>query len=813
MLRLAVCTLRARWGSLVGCFVALGLGTFLMAATGQVLAATVTSPERGPQRYAAAPVVVVPDGELVVEGAHGRARATLDEPRSVPRSLVGRLPGAVVDRIVPARIDGGGPVVGRPWSAHRAAPQGLTAGRAPRGAAEVAVSGERERLGRRVTVVTAEGPATYTIVGVTGAGPESTVFFDDRRAGQLRPRIDALAVWEDPGAVRAAVRGAGVRVLTGDERAEPDPARAADARARNDAATVVGIAGGFAAFVSVFVVSSTFAYATARRRREFALLRTVGATGRQLRRMVRAEAWLLAVVASGIGAVLGPSAAPWLLERLVALDLAPAWTVVGDSVVPTLVAFPVGVAVALAAAAAPALRAGRTGPAEALREAAVESRAMTPARWVLGLGCLATALVCLAVNALTDPASATHDKTAMPLVMLLVAAAALLAPAVAAPVTRLLAAPLSRLPGAAGEVAASAALASARQTALTAAPVLVTVGLTAALLGGATTGDAAEKEVRTKPVRAEYVVVPDGGGNGGDKGGGLDRELVARLRAVPGVDVATSTPMSLYTLDGGSSLTRRPVTAVDPKPLPSTCQVPITSGSLSELRANTIVVSPTWEHRLGDTVRLWRADGTRTAFKVVGLLAAGAEADAYVTPANAGQSRPDLAYVKLRPGTPPDTARAALDRAVEGHGARALSKERWGAELGAGGRSASRTGLFAVLAIILAYTVLSLVNTVLMASEDRAPERRALALLGARRRQVTAFVAVEALLVVAIGTLLAAGTAALSLAGLWWSVLRLVGPLPLSVPWAATAGASAVCALLAVVAATLPAALSRRPGT
>lgn len=809
MLSLALATLRTRWASLAGCFAALVLGTFLMAASGQVLASTLTSPERGPQRYAAAPAVVVPDTDLVVETARGTSGAPLAEPRSLPAALAGRasrLPGAVVDRIIPARLASGATLTGRPWSAHRTAPHRLTAGRAPRTADEIAVGGRQSRVGERVRIVTAAGPATYRIVGTTTPGPEPTVFFTDAWAAHLSPRVDALALWQPSTDVRDLVRGTGAHILTGDDRARTDPARAADAKARNDANTVVGIAGGFAVFVSAFVVSSTFAHATGRRRREFALLRSVGSTGRQLRRMVRAEAWLLALAASALGAVLGPLAAPALLDRLIALGLAPDWTVVSDSSVPALVAFPTGVVVALVAAAAPALRAGRTGPAEALREAAVESRAMTPFRWVCGLGCLATALVSMAVNALTDPASATHNKTAMPLVMLLVAAAALLAPAVAAPVARLVAVPLSRLPGAAGEVAASAALASARQTAMTAAPVLVTVGLTAALLGGAATGDAAKEELRTRPVRAEFVVTAHGDG-------GLDRALTDRLHALTGVDVSAPVPTSVYTLEGDTKLIRRPVEAVDPQALDAAADVPVGAGSLAALRPGTVVASPTWEHALGETFPVWGPNGTRSTLRVVGLLGPGATADAYITPSRTITARPSLAYVKLRPGTAPGPVRAALERAVRGHSATALSREQWSAERETGGRSASRTGLLAVLGVVLAYTVLALVTISLMAAADRTPERRALALLGARRRQVAAFAATEALLVVAVGALLALGAATLSMTGLWWSVLRLTGPMWPSVPWAATGTATAVCALLAVAAATVPAALTRRPGT
>ncbi|MFF1699225.1 FtsX-like permease family protein [Streptomyces sp. NPDC058257] len=814
MLTIALGTLRTRWVSFIGSFAALFLGAALIAAMGQVLASTVGTPDRGPQRYAASPVVVVPDGRLTVRARQGATSAPLAEPRGLAASLAASFPGAVVDRVFAARLDGGPSAVGRPWSAARTAPQRLTQGRAPVGDGEIAVSasalsgGARARpgdeVGDEVRVVTASGAKAYTVVGVTTAGPQGTVFFSDAHAAELSPRIDALALWKPAAEVRAAVGGRAT-VLTGADRVLPDPARAADDRARNNANTVVGIAGGFAVFVAVFVVSSTFAFAVSQRRREFALLRTIGATRRQVRRMVLSEAWLIAVVASALGALTGPFATRPVLDWLIGLGAAPAWTVASGSMVPSVVAFPAGVLVALLGAAAAARRAGRVAAAEALREAAVESRAMTPARWVLGLGTLGTALVCMVVAAVGDPASAANNKSAMPIVMLLVAAAGLLSPLAVGPVTRLLTAPLERLRGATGTVVSGAVLASSRQTAMTAAPVLVTVGLTAALLGGAATGDAAKTTMQTKPVRAEYLVLPDAGS-------GLDRQLVADLRALPGLDVATTAQTSLYTLEGDTALIRRPVEAIEPKTLPATLDVPLAAGSLGDLDDRGVVVSPTWGKRLGDRVQVWRADGSRTSLTVVGLLGDGAAADAYATRAHAFSALPSVAYVKLRAGTSPARAEAVLRAATAGHNAHAVTKAEWTRDSGARSKSASRIGLLAVLAIILAYTTISLVSTVLMAAAARAPERHALHLAGAHRGQILRFVAAEALLVVGVGTVLAGATAALSLAGLWISLAQLTGPIAISLPWTTLASVTAGCAALAVPAAVVSAMLADRDG-
>ncbi|MEU8175037.1 FtsX-like permease family protein [Microbispora hainanensis] len=809
MLRIAWSTLRTRWISFAGTFAALALGAALIAALGQVLASSVTSPPRGPQRYAAAPVVVVPGERLTVDTWRGGSSAPLAEPRGLGDDLVARFPGAVVDRVFPARLSDGPPAVGRPWSAARTAPQTLVAGRAPSGDAEIAISagtqperrgtstGAQALVGTRVPVVTATGITTYRVTGVTTAGPQPTVFFADAYAARLSPRVDALALWRPASEVTKAVAGA-AHVLTGQDRALADPSREADEQARNNANTIVGIAAGFAAFIAIFVVSSTFAFAVGQRRREFALLRTIGATAGQVRRMMYGEAALVAVAASAAGAFAGPSATGPILDRLAALGMAPEWLTPSRSSLPAWVAFGTGVLVALAGVIVAARRAGRVRPAEALREAAVEPRAMTRGRWIAGAGLLGTALVSMAANAVADPGSATNNKTFMPIVMLLIAALGLLAPVFVRPVTRLLVAPLERLRGAGGVVVAGGTAASAGRTAATAAPVLVTVALAASLLGGAAMTDAAKSALQARPVRADYLVLPDGDT-------GLDRQLVERLRAIPGADVATETDTSVYTLEGATQLIRRPAQAVEPGTLSTALSVPLVAGSTAGLRDDTIVVSRTWELSLGQRVRMWRADGSPVTLTVTGVLGDDSPADAYVTPAHAFSALPSVAYVTPRPGASAPAVRAALEDAVRGHNARAVSKAEWVRESGDRQASASRLGLLAVLGIMLCYTVIALVNTLLMAASDRAAERGGLRLLGATRAQVLRYVVAEALAVVAVGVVLGFAATALGLLGLEAALLRLAGLFAFEVPWLPVVLVIAICFLLGAAAAVAPA--------
>jgi putative ABC transport system permease protein len=765
---LSLASLRLRWRSFAGMFVALVLGSALVAALGLVLATTAAGPDRAPQRYAATPVVVTAVRTFGVPTRRGTTMVPLTEPRGVPAALAARLPGAVLDRVFPAAlVDGPGGAVGRPWSATRAAGQALTAGRRPSAPGEIAVSAGAVP-GDRVGVVTAAGVRPYTVVGVTAPGPQPTIFFTDAEAALLSPRIDALALWRSPDRVRAVV-GDSALVLTGSQRARLDPGRDRDDRARADANTITGIALGFAVFVSAFVVAATFAFAVGRRRRELALLRAVGATPGQVRRMVYAEALLVATAGSAAGALAGPYAAPALLTALRERGMAPDWIrTVADAAWPAWSAFAAGLLVALVAMVAAAARAGRVRPVEAMREAVVPARALPPSRLVVGAATLLTAVTLMAVTAIGDPASATNRKTYLPVLMLLIAAGGLLAPAVVAPVARLLVRPLRRLGGAGSVLVSAAAETSAARIAAVAVPVLLTLGLPAALLSASAMTDAATGRIADRAVDADYLVRPDGTA-------GLDAEAVARLRAVAGARVVTSAPTQVYQLDREGALIRRRAEATDAVP----------DGS--------IVVTADWAATVGDDVEVWLGDGGRARLRVIEVRPDGSPADAYLARRYAFAALPTLA--RVTGGDP-----AELTRAVAGHRAAVTTR----AEAAAGG-GAGRLGTFLVLGILLTYTAIALVNTLLMGAPDRAGQRRTLALIGATRAQVLGWTVAESLVAVAVGTVLAGAVAAGALAGLWAALARLAGPVPVDVPWLVLAAALAGCAVLTAAAAALPA--------
>lgn len=248
---------------------------------------------------------------------------------------------------------------------------------------------------------------------------------------------DAFGVDAPAAEVRALV-GDRAQVLTGDERRRADPGSERDADALVGLNALLGTSGGVTAFVSVFVVASTFAFAVALRRREFGLLRTAGATPGQIRRLLLAEATALGVLASAAGCALGALGAPLLARTLVDGGLAPEWFTVGGPAWPFHAAFWTGVTVALAGAVAASRRAGKVGPTAALREADVDADTLPLGRAVLGTGLLLAGLGLLAWTYATEPSALLKRKTYTTLPMLLITGIALLSPLLVRPVARLL---------------------------------------------------------------------------------------------------------------------------------------------------------------------------------------------------------------------------------------------------------------------------------------------------------------------------------------------------------------------------------------
>lgn len=157
---------------------------------------------------------------------------------------------------------------------------------------------------------------------------------------------------------------------------------------RSTLVTMAGVVGGWGVLIVVFAVVSTMQLVVRQRSEEFALLRTIGATPQQLRRVVLAEAVLVAGVASIAAVLPGWLAGKALLGLLRHAHLVSAHLHHHAGIAPmafTVVAMLLAASVAARFAAGPALAGSATS---ALTASRVGEQRLSRRRFWLGIGLL-----------------------------------------------------------------------------------------------------------------------------------------------------------------------------------------------------------------------------------------------------------------------------------------------------------------------------------------------------------------------------------------------------------------------------------------
>ncbi|GGO72013.1 ABC transporter permease [Nonomuraea cavernae] len=784
---LTFATLRERWPSFAGGFVVLFLG---MAMVSMSVLALASAGARVPERLAGTPVFVsVPMAERG-DGDFAPDRPWSPETVASLRERLDAIPGvaqAVPDRTFYAQpVIGGRPVAGDrgyAWSAAMLAPYPLTAGAAPR-EGEVALDRSLGLApGERVSVLTVHGPVTYPVSGtVDGPG----VYLNDAEAARLSAGVRAIGLVTEPGADVAAVAAAaravaGGVVLTGEGRGALETRE--DERTRWIGLQVLTAMAALSAFVSVLVVGSTFAVGVAQRRREFGLLRAVGATPRQVRRMVYGEALAVGVTATAGGVAAGALLGPVLGDLLVTVGFQPPGFAVRWSPLPLAGSFAVGVVVTLAGVWSASRRAARVRPLEALREAEVDDRPMPRGRWIAGVACCALGLAAAAGAGRSDGSDA-FVVSGLVAAMGVIAGLALLSPAVVPPVARLVSWPLARGRGATGMLVRENALTAVRRTAATATPVLITVGCAVLITGMVQTTAAAFAEVRATTIRADAVIVPDG-----------TPGLTDAAASAAGAE--SSLFSGLFEPDGGvlSAI------GATPELLERAGDVQMVSGSLDALRSEDRVLVAQWLAedrglRPGSTLPVSFEDGTSATPTVAGVVR---EADADVLLSRELLRRHDPvalaeeAYVAGAAGPP-------------GPGARVMDVPTYAAEADAEEDRLVWIATVLLVVVSTAYAGVAIVNTMAMSAAGRVRDLAVLRLSGATVRQVLATVAAESVLVVLLGGglgLVVALPALLGMRRAFATAMR--ADVPLVVPWPLILGVIAACLALAACAAVLAA--------
>ncbi|MFF5795173.1 FtsX-like permease family protein [Streptomyces albogriseolus] len=390
--------------------------------------------------------------------------------------------------------------------------------------------------------------------------------------------------------IRRAVPGAVVR--SGDE-VRDEEARAAVADA-SDTLELAGVFLAVAVGAAVLVATSTFRIVFARRVRQLALLRAIGATSRRLAAALVAEGAVVGLLAGAAGVLaawgcahLVPPVAGRFGHDLSAPAALPpaqaALTVLGTGLLAVL------------AVLAPSLTASRVSPLQALRTATSgESTVSGAGRTVLGVLCAAGAVLLARQQyaGLPEPGDTAYDRfTALTLVVvsggLAFLALIALGPLLVRPVLSALAVPLRRT-GAAGRLAvAGVGGAPAR-----AASVSVVVALGVCLVGSTLTClaslDAYERYKETLEAPADFRLYAR-------EGGTLDRTLAADLTARPELADVTAIRTAEVVQDGRSAT----VSDLDLTTVRSGTGLTARTGALGRLGPAHVVVNAEHAHRLG----------------------------------------------------------------------------------------------------------------------------------------------------------------------------------------------------------------------
>ncbi|MDG9728546.1 ABC transporter permease [Streptomyces sp. DH41] len=835
-------TVRERWPAFLGSFVAVALGVAMVAMSALVL---LSDGARVPDRLAGAPVLVrspagTPAGGVFVENPPWSP----ERAERLRRELAG-LPGvaaAVADRSFYAQATGTeqreGERQGHPWSAAALASYGLSAGRAPATADEIVVDESLGHApGETVTVLTARGPRRFWVSGTTdGPGYHVT----DRRAAELSGGVRTIGLLLDPGAdsgrvetaVRRAVGGDGT-VLTGAARDALAPKR--DEMTRWIGGQVLTAMALLSAFVTVFVVASAFAFTVAQRRREFGLLRTIGATPRQVRRMVYGEALVVGAAGAAVGALLGVVLAPALTGLLIDAGFQPAgfevrlrwWVPAG--------AFAVGPVVALLGAGAASRRASRVRPLEAMREAVVDSRPMTRRRWITGLAATALGAACSVGTAFSgaDGMVLLTLGTAMGLTTGLT----LLLPALVGPVIGALTRPLARRPGATALLVRENMITAVRRTAATVAPVLATVAFAVLITSSVQTTRSADIAQRAAAVRAEAAVVPRGTP-------GLSDAAVARVEG--------TAPLSttVYGGDGRAALSAAGVTAdfgraygvpvprdgtvgvgadgttadaaghatgdatgdaagdgADALAVTAAASVSVSASPAADGTAVvTAAVAAAHGWREGRTAEVTFEDGRTSHLRVGAVVDDSAVPYQLLLPRDLVRAHDPSALADVAYRTGPDPAR--LPGAL---GAEEVSVEAYAASDDAEEERLVRIFTLILVAMSAGYTAIAVASTLLTATTGRVRDLRVLRLTGATSRQILRALAAETCCVVALGAALGLAVAAPALLGTVHGLREEAGlPVEPRVAWPWLAGTVAACLLLGTAATVLPARAALR---
>ena len=678
--------------------------------------------------------------------------------------------------------------------------QRLTTGAFPTGVgqalADAGAAGDTGvAVGDRVTVGRGKEARQVTVTGLVEASsgrlaaPLYLTWADLSAFRGATLVLDVVTTSTDVEAVRAAVPGQVTVAPTADhlQRVQAELAQGVDG-----AAILLLVFAAIAFFVSAMVIANTFSILLAQRARDFALLRCVGATRRQVRRSVLVESLVIGAVSATLGVLLGLALGRGLL--VVAGQLLPALPSgdVTGSPVWLVGAWLLGVTVAVGSSLLPALRGTRVSPLAALRPDTTVDVRSAGGRWRL-----VAAAVLLAGGLLLLVRSISSHSIAVMLAGGAVnfVGVLLLGPVLVPAAVRLLGTVVGRF-GVPGRVAAANAVRNPRRTAATAASLLV--GVT--LISGLVTGMATIRSTVDTEMDAQYPLDLTLTGKHA-----LDSDVLGRVQAVRGVDRAVVLPgVDATVLKGRAEVSAVPLLGVD-------------ATSAGVLRSTAPFASPArdavylpWDALGGAqlsegarvTVRVGTEERAMTVHGVDGVGQAGVVSRTTLDQLSDGAAAPRAVWTRASSAADPTelssaftTVAWAADADVESGLARRADIDR---------QLDVMTGaVLAMLGIGVLVALVGIGSSLGLSVLERTREHAVLRALGLTRRQLRGMLAAEAVLLATVAGVLGVGLGA---AYAWVGVKAVLSSIADDVPLVLPVG-QLVLLVLATGAAGLVACL------
>jgi putative ABC transport system permease protein len=571
---------------------------------------------------------------------------------------------------------------------------------------------------------------------------------------------------------------------------------------------------GIALFVGAFVIFNTLSITVAQRTREFATLRTIGASRRQVLTAVILEALAIGLIASVLGLFLGLGLAVGLNELFIALNLDLPQTETVFALRTVIVSLAVGVLVTLFAGLAPALRATRVPPIAAVREGAELPRSALSrfAPYIAAVTVL-IAVVALAYSMLSDDIATGSRFLLMGVGCLaLFIGVALLSPRLVKPLARVVGIPARRVGGAAGRLAEGNAQRNPGRTAATAAALMIGVALVtfvAVLAQGirVSNSDAIERQIGS-----DYVVTSQDGYS----------EFVAAagdaVADAGGTELVTQIRQELGEVAGSG----RNVTGLEPETVTQAFNLRWEDGSdevIADLGAGGAIMPSNFAEDenlvVGDRVSVRSIDNKSRTFVLKGIYE-GTPFYPLLGSISISQQAFDSLYERPRnrftlvnvPGDPTQTQKTEIEQALTAFpDTRVFTRQEW-IDKEEDEINQFLSLLYVLLALSVIISLFGMVNTLVLSVFERTRELGMLRAVGMTRRQIRRMVRHESVITALIGAALGLPLG-IFLAALATQALSQY-ELQFSIPYGSLVVFTIVAILAGIAAAILPARRAAR---